>query len=256
MEPTRPITVSTFGGLQIRLADGTVAQLQTHRARALFVLLLIHRECCVHREVLCSQLWPDADEQNARSQLRKALWRIRSVLDANNGGHPVLRIAEHQVGLDPARIDADCWRFADIIAALQLKADQELTRDDAQALIEAIGINQATFAAGLFDEWCLAEQELLHEARIAAMGRMVGYHRARENWEQAVQWAQRALMLDPAREDLHYAIMVCRYSMGDRMSAIRQYRQCEEVLQREFGIAPSAGLRALRNQIAETSPPA
>ena len=254
MKPSgKRYAVSVFGGLQIFCPDGSVAQLQTLRARALFVLLLINRERMVHRDVLCSLLWPDLDETSARSQLRKALWRLKSAFmpPGSREDDPVVRIFDHQVGLNDARIDADYWRFSDAMSSLELKSDGDLTISDAEALLTAIDLNRDTFAAGIFDDWCLAEQEVMREARLAAMERMVAYHRQQEHWVQAAHWARQALVLDPIREHLHHAVMACRNAMGDRASAIRQYMLCEEVLDRELGIAPSPALRALRHSIAD-----
>ena len=39
----------------------------------------------MRREKLAGLLWPDADEANARSNLRHALWRIRKALEVEGG---------------------------------------------------------------------------------------------------------------------------------------------------------------------------
>lgn len=248
---SRLYQVSAFGGVHITRPDGSVAKLQTYRARALFVLLLINRDRMVHRETLCSLLWPDFTDASAKSQLRKTLWRVRSALlpPGPEPETPVIRIAEHQVGLDDTQIDADYWRFADAVGPLELKGDADLDNADAEALLVAIGLNSHTFAAGIFDDWCLAEQEAMQRARLEAMERMVGYHRAQEHWVQVIHWAQQALVLDPIREHLHHAVMASRYSMGDRASAIRQYLHCKQVLDRELGVGPSPELTAFYRRI-------
>lgn len=243
--------VTTFGGLQIQCPDGSIAKLHTHRARALFLLLLVNRHRMIHRELLCHSLWPDLDETSAKSQLRKTLWRVRSALIplVLKPELPVVQISEHHVGLDNTQLEVDVWQFEDVMESLELKNDGELNHEDAESLLTAIRINCDTFAAGTFDEWCLAERESMCQSRLAAMERMVGYHRVHEHWVQAVHWAQQALQLDPIREQLHLAIMACRYSMGDRASAVRQYILCEEVLKRELGINPSIELRDLYHQL-------
>jgi DNA-binding SARP family transcriptional activator len=241
-------TATCFGGLQIILPNGAVAQLQTHRARALFLFLILNRDRMVHREVLCAALWPETSEASARSQLRKTLWRIRTACAHPGTDLPTegpIRIAEHQVGLDTSRIDVDLWRFEDCIRSLELKSDGCLAEADAAALLAAVDLNRDTFAAGIFDDWCLAEQEVLREARLAAMERLIGYHRAHAHHQQAIHWAQRALALDPIREHLHHAIMDSRCAMGDRASAIRQYHQCAAVLRREIGLHPSRQISIL-----------
>jgi len=249
------LSVSTFGGLNITRPDGEVAHLQTQRSRALFVLLLLNRNHMVHRELLCAALWPGLGESAARAQLRKALWRIRSALDpvSSDPSRPVLRIAEHQVGLDGTLLEADCWKFADVMASVEFKADGDLHRADAEALVAAVELNRDTFAAGIFDDWCVAEQADLQEARIVAMERIVAYHRAQEHWLWTIQWAQRALRLDPIREHLHKVVMVAWYAMGDRASALRYYTQCERILREELGVDPCEELVDLHRKIAQGS---
>jgi len=251
MLATHDLSARTFGGLTIEFPDGKVANLQTQRSRALFILLLLYRDRMVHREVLCAKLWPGLSETSARAQLRKSLWRLRSVLEQNADAKktPALKVAEHQVGLDSTRITADCWRFADLMASVELTPDGNLDQADAEALVEAVEINHDTFAAGLFDEWCLDEQADLHEARLVAMERLVAYHRREENWLQAIRCAHRALRLDPLREHLHMAVMAAWYSMGDRASALRQYDDCAKLLRSELDVAPSPEVRALRAEI-------
>lgn len=247
--------VITFGGLQIRRPDGSIAKMQTCRARALFVFLLLNRDRMVHRELLCSLLWPDLSEAKAKSQLRKTLWRIRSAL--SHSGRKcesgVVRISEHQIGLDQTQIEVDLWHFTDVMSSLELKSDNELDKSDARALLLAVSLNNDTFSTGIFDDWCLLEQEVMQRARLEALERIVGYHRAQECWEQAIRWAHEALKIDPVREHLHYTVMACHYSKGDRASAIRQYRLCEAVLDRELCISPSTELKELYQRITTGS---
>ncbi len=246
-------SVSTFGGLGIILPDGAFANLQTQRSRALFVLLLLSRDQMLHREVICDALWPELAEPAARAQLRKALWRIRSALgpECDNG---VLRVADHLVGLDGACLNADCWRFADLTAPMAFKPDRDLDRADAEALAAAVEISHDTFAAGIFDDWCLSVQSKLREARLIAIERIVGFHRRQENWLQAIQWANRALRADPLREHLHLAVMASWISLGDRASALRQYADCARILRRELDVEPSAPILDLRTRIAGHAP--
>jgi DNA-binding SARP family transcriptional activator len=207
----------------------------------------------IHREALCNLLWPNQTEAEAKCQLRKTLWRLRSALSPleQESNTEVICISEHQVGLDHAQIASDYWRFTDAMKSLELKSDTQLDCADARVLLTAIELNSDTFATGVFDEWCLAEKESMEGARLGAMERLIGYHRAHEHWQQAISRAQEALTLDPIREHLHYSVMACHLSLGDRASAIRQYKRCEEVLKSELGIGPSTELRALYQRLTD-----
>jgi DNA-binding SARP family transcriptional activator len=238
----------TFGGMRLIRADANEAEVPTHRARALLLFLAMHRGRAVHRETLCAALWPEVCEASARSQLRKAVWRIRVAV----GGEADCPLVsnEYQVGLDPAKTQSDVWDFADALARLELKPDHDLTDEDAAALLKALECNKGLYGVGIFDDWLLAEQEAQEEAKLLAMERLVAFHRVRGNLNRAISWAQKALKIDPLREHLHALIIECRQAMGDRALALRQFHQCSDVLKREVGVAPSQQVRALYERIA------
>ncbi|MGV6874240.1 AfsR/SARP family transcriptional regulator [Pseudochelatococcus sp. B33] len=238
----------TFGGVRLKRPDASEAEVPTRRARALLLFLVMHRNRAVHREVICATLWPDASEASARSQLRKALWRIRVAAGPDEAQIPLI-VNEYQIGLDPRRLQVDAWDFTDMLGDLELKGDGSLTDGDARRLLRALEISQGLFGQGIFDDWLLAEQESQAEARIIVMERLIAYHRVQGNLNQAISWAQKVLKMDPLREHLHASIIECRQAMGDRALAIRQFRECAEVLKREVGVAPSAQVRALYERL-------
>jgi DNA-binding SARP family transcriptional activator len=244
--------LQTFGGLRFFDDAGRELRLATQRERALLLFVALHRGAFVHRESLCAALWPDASEASGRANLRKTLWRLRSAR-AGAGDPGPLIVSDYQIGLDPAQLRVDLWDFVDAWARLQSKSDADLDEGAGAELTRAIGLNKGLFGLGIYDDWLVAEQRLLAETRIQAMDRMAQFYRKRGDLNQSIGWAQRALSLDPLREHLHAAIIECRYSMGDRALAIRQFHECSEVLRREVGVAPSAQVRALYDRLtAET----
>jgi DNA-binding SARP family transcriptional activator len=239
-----------FGGVHLETNDGRVIPIRTQRARALFAFLAMRPGAMVHREQVCTALWPDTDEPSARSQLRKALWRVRSSLK-EGGACAALSVEDHQMGLFPRGLWTDIWAFAEALAQVELKHDSALDRGDAESLLSAVMLQRGDYAAELTDDWAQEEQARLSRARLAAMERLIAYHRLRGQYVQAIDWAQRALVEDNLREHLHRIIMGCHMSMGDRGSALRQYRACADILQAELGIGPMEETRALRDAIVE-----
>jgi DNA-binding SARP family transcriptional activator len=240
----------TFGALRLIRPDSTVAEVPTHRAQALLLFLALHPGSAVHRETICAALWPGSSEASARAQLRKSLWRVKSAAGKDEEGSPLI-CNEYQIGLNPARIEVDVWKFSEAMRGLELKADATLTIGDAQILLQALDLNRDAFGRGLFDDWLLIEQEALREARIAAMERLVAFHRVEGHLAQAITWAQRALKLDPLREHLHVSIIECRQAMGDRALAMQQYHECANVLRREIGVTPSRQIQRLFQSLTE-----
>jgi DNA-binding SARP family transcriptional activator len=252
MNSSHRLRVSTFGGLRIARNNGQAICLCTDRARALFLLLLCHRDHMIHREAICATLWPTLDERQARSHLSKSLWRLRTALDVEceAGRTAVVDQAECLIGLFAERIDADCWRLADVAKSIELKEDAELTVDDAQMLSDVIRDCQGTFCVGIFDEWCESYREQNYDLVLNAINRLIGFYQTRKNWAMAISWGRQAVKLDPLREDLHFAIMTGYRSMGNRALAIQQYRHCEHILASELQIAPSDEMRLFYNELA------
>lgn len=249
----RRLRVATFGGLRISAPGGRTLNLRTDRARALFVYLLLNRDHMIHRETICAALWLGSSEGQARAQLSKSLWRLRSALDQAlpDGAAAIVTQADCLVGLDESLIDADCWRLADAVGAIEFTADGDVSIQEAQALSDTIRQCQGTFCAGLFDDWCDEQRTANEQLLLDAIDRLIRFHRSQHNWAQAVSWARQAVAVDPLREDMHYAIMDSYRSMGNTASAIRQYERYRQVLASELQIAPSKKMLTLFGDLTQ-----
>ncbi|MGH6930527.1 MAG: BTAD domain-containing putative transcriptional regulator, partial [Dongiaceae bacterium] len=65
----------------------------------------------------------------------------------------------------------------------------------------------------------------------------------------AIETARTVLTLDPTHEATHRRLMDLYVGRNQRNLALRQYRDCEAVLRREFDVAPSADTRRLYEQL-------
>jgi DNA-binding SARP family transcriptional activator len=77
-----------LGTFEARL-DGSRVVLASRPAQSLLAYLALTAGTAHRREKLAGLLWPDAEEDNARSNLRHALWRIRKAIEP---GPPSARI--------------------------------------------------------------------------------------------------------------------------------------------------------------------
>jgi DNA-binding SARP family transcriptional activator len=55
---------------------------------------------------------------------------------------------------------------------------------------------------------------------------------------ESIRLAQRVLSVDPVWEDAYRVLMRAYQVQGNRPLALRTYRLCVEVLEREFGVGP------------------
>ena len=73
------LVVKLLGQFSIQL-DGQPIDIPSRPAQTLLGYLVLHPYTAYRREMLAGLIWPDANESNARSNLRHALWRIRKAL--------------------------------------------------------------------------------------------------------------------------------------------------------------------------------
>ena len=83
------LELALFGRFEVRLG-GALVSLPSRPAQSLLAYLALNAGVPHRREKLAGLLWPEADEDNARSNLRHALWRIRKVIESDHGAPPYL----------------------------------------------------------------------------------------------------------------------------------------------------------------------
>ena len=102
------------------------------------------------REQLAGLLWPDTSDENARSNLRHALWRIRKAIEA----HQTYLVADDlAIQFDPA---SPYWLD---VKAINRVAEQD---NDPASLIDALAQYRGDLLPGFYDEWITLERERLH----------------------------------------------------------------------------------------------
>ena len=73
------LVVKLLGQFNVQLGDQSI-DIPSRPAQTLLAYLVLHPNSAYRREMLAGLIWPDANESNARSNLRHALWRIRKAL--------------------------------------------------------------------------------------------------------------------------------------------------------------------------------
>ena len=239
-----------LGSPQIKV-DGQTVDIPRRKAVALLSYLALDDAKCRQRDTLATLFWPEYDQRRARAALRSVLWVLnRSPIGA------WLRIEAEtvslQVELDPVPDGDAPW--LDVIHFRQLLAlDQSHVlspeadcSDHLDRLNEAVALYRDDFMAGFtlpdapdFDQWQFFQSESLRQCLASALDRLVKLYQAKGDYEPALPHARRRLDLDPLHEPAHRTLMQLYALAGQQAAALRQYQLCGEVLQAEFGVAPS-----------------
>ncbi|HEY8823294.1 MAG TPA: tetratricopeptide repeat protein [Candidatus Limnocylindria bacterium] len=202
---------------------GLAVEMDTRKATALVAYLAVTGQPQA-RDSLAALLWPDAVAERARGALRRTLSTLRTGL----GGEEV-RVEGVRISIDPEAIDLDVRRFRALVVEDRLD--------------EAVTAYTGDFLAGFtlrdsaeFDEWQAAQAEELRGELAGVLERLASSEEPR----RALAYANRWLELDPLHESAHRALMRIHARAGDRVAALRQFHECERILDRELGVAPLA----------------
>ena len=211
-------------------------RLPLKRALALLAYLALNPGP-VPRTHLAAMLWPEADDAQARTRLRRLVYTIE---DAVGGG--VLCADAGCLSLAAAAVEVDALRFAQFAR----HAVAEATFDEDAVLEARYWVEQArrpllqgiTFESEMFDDWrkaiAIEHEHLLSrllERLIDALGK-------RGEFSLALELTEALIALDVYREPSYVLQMQLHALQGHSAGVEAAYTRCAEMLRAEFGIKP------------------
>lgn len=235
-------------------SDGRPIDVDTRKATALLAYLAVTGQAQA-RERLVELLWPDYDGERGRAALRRTL----SVANKAVGGSTLL-VNRATVELPASNASVDVAEFRALVAETVTHAHRPsgACARCIPLLSEAVALHRGDFLTGFalrdsyaFDEWQFAEAEALRRELGEALERLVRALVEERRLEEALSFAHRRLALDSLSEAAHRDLMRIHSWRGDRSAALKQYRECRAVLERELGVAPLAETTALYEAITQ-----
>ncbi|MFZ2651029.1 MAG: BTAD domain-containing putative transcriptional regulator [Burkholderiaceae bacterium] len=237
-------------GLAINGHGIAVEKWKRRQAVTLLKYLATQLDRPVHRERILDCLWPDVDEQRGWGRLKVTMYYLRTQLRAAGSGEDTVKTVgdSYLLRRDAVWVDAD--RFEQLVAqgrALQNRGrgDEALRcYDEAQFLYRGDYFEQDVFA-----DWCAEERERLGEIYMEMLTRKAQCHAQLGEYAEAARVCRKGLVHDPCRESFHRTLMQHLVQLGHPAMALAQFRHCQAVLAREFGIEPMPETHRLYRQI-------
>ncbi len=238
-----PATISVNGA---PLVDATWRR---ERVRSLLGFLALHQTTT--REAAMAALWPEADETSARRNLRSTLNLLLQVLEPHRTAHDApffVRSTGSRLQLVAGdHLTIDTWRFDSLLdEADRLEADgvPELA---IEPLVEALELYGGDFLADAADDdWSGLERDRLRSRFVRAAVRTAEFLAAFGRTDEALAAGSRALHVEPWSESAHRAMVAAHLSRGDRASAQRAMRRCQDQLEEMGGPADEVTLMLAR----------
>lgn len=213
-----------------------------------FLLTARHRHA-LHKEQIADRLWEDID--NVDQTFKVALHGINKTLEPNRKSRTEPKYIIRQ-GITYQLNLKEIWVDVAIVEELIKIGNEALLTEPTSAKLayqKALVLYQGIYLPNrLYEDWSSAEREriqLLILNTILSLGELV----VKENPVESIRLAQQALIIDTTWEDAYRLQMEAYLIKGNRPMAIKTFRQCESILDKEFGISPLPETKALMKKI-------
>lgn len=216
---------------------------RTRKHAALLKILLGERGRTVPADRLIEWLWPDLSPHSGQANLYVGISLLRRVLE------PALQTpadSSYILTRYPGYVfdaSSDCWVDVGQFRARLSEAQAELragrSAQAVRAYEAAADLYRGDYLADdPYEDWAIAPREQLREEYLEALDQLHRLCLAAGDAAAALNWAQRALALDPCREAAHRQVMRAYYALGRQADALRQFERCRQILQDELGVEP------------------
>jgi DNA-binding SARP family transcriptional activator len=186
------------------------------------------------RDTLLALFWPEADQEHARSSLRKSVHFLRQQL----GAEAIVSRGDEEIGLDLDRCWCDVVAFEESIETGRWEGAAELYQGD---LLPGLHLSDVPE----FERWLEETRTRLRDKAVRAAWQLSERECAQSRVSGAVQWARRGVELSPYDEPGIRRLIGLLLKAGDRPGALLAYEQFAQRLSADLELEPSADTRAL-----------
>jgi serine/threonine-protein kinase len=235
------IQLRLLGTLSVRVDAGPEvgAVLAQPKRFALLAYLAASTPRRFHRrDALLALFWPDADQEHARTSLRKAVHFLRQQV----GSEVIVGRGDEEIGLADELCWCDVAAFEDAVRSGRFDKAAELYRGD---LLPGLHLSDMPE----FERWLEEARARLKDQAVRAAWMLAEQEKARAQANDALKWARRATELSPYDERGIRRLLTMLVEAGDRAGAVLCYQQFAQRLSAELELEPSADTIALAESV-------
>lgn len=238
VERGRLVSINTFGVFSYRLADTKPSSLNSRKAEALLLCLVLCGANGFEREQLSRMLWPDLPDHRAKASLRQAIARIRRTLgDVFEAPRP------GWIALAQDQVDCDLWRVRETCGRAR-------STDWSEYPTEPFLVNYAV-PTDLFSEW--VERAIASQRRALKQELLVAIANTGFPSNSRDGFAQTALLLDPTDEETVAVVLDLLIETGRTKQYVDVLSAYRTRLKFELDLEPSAEFTAEYQSVPVTS---
>ena len=240
------LEIRLFGHFEARLDDEPV-HIPTRQTLLLLTLLAAEQGRAVSRASLAALLWPERSEEQSRTSMRQALYRLRGALEAADP-FP-LEIDPRWVRLKTECVDIDAVQLVEAMndAAALEKALEQITGSPLDGVEGAGSETESRLAT---------ERTRLRRILLDGLERLSLLYSDERRYAEMEAIARRRLAIEPFDEAALRDLMTALARQGRRNAALDVYQSSTARLRAELSVAPSEATNELWKEIRQSKGPA
>lgn len=248
------LRIQTLGFFQVEVNQLKLTDKNWGRDKTLQLfqyLITTRRQNAMHRDVIIDRLWEGIDLESGSRDFKSCLYGINKALEPERKSRTAYKYIIRQglsysLNLEAISIDVD------VLENLISLGNQFLDQQPEKASIayeKALGFYKGIYLPNrIYDDWSSLERENTQTLILGTLITKAELQLEKKPLE-SIRLAKQILTIDPTWEDAYRIQMKAYLGKGNRPSAIKTYKQCVTVLEKEFGIEPLPITKALFENI-------
>jgi DNA-binding SARP family transcriptional activator len=256
------LTLNFFGPFSAQINDGTPIESRATRIEALLAFLAIESDRAHRRESLVGLLFPEIPDEQARTNLRQTLARLRRAIGDQKADPSFLLVTRQST-----RFNLNSDHFLDVESFIQHLSGCPAHRphrdrdcpDCIQELSNAVQLYRGPFLEGFsldtsvaFEDWITFKRELYREDVLAALQDLADYYERLGLYADAAEYVRHKIRIEPWEEEAYQQLMRMLAYQGQRAAALQLYQTLEKNLENELGVEPMVETQSLYKRTCTT----
>ena len=240
------LSIQLLGKTALRWHGKPLGSQLSRKSIPLLYLLLQSETHFLTRDKLACYLWPDSTTEAARYNLRYNLWQLKKALP-QCGSAPLVIAQKGGCQLSssyPWQCDLTMIKEFQISSSSneELLYLSQLFRGE---VMEGWYLKNC----GEFNDLILMDRMLCERRQVELLRTLARRYQDEGNFQLCLDTLHKITAVEPDNEEVAQAIMETYVQLGDRVGAIRYYKQFEGVLWNDLNISPNESLRDFYNRL-------
>jgi len=250
------LEIYMLGNLRILLNGRPIIDKMSNKAIGILCYLAFHKGKPISRDKLASFFWDSGNIEAVRYNMRYNLWALRKTLMDGHDGHELIITQKDRckLNMDGPDIYVDVFEMEDMLKAI----NQREEFNSLKQLERIKSIYRGDFLEGFYikncpewNDWIFYERQRFQRKYFEVLCQLTSIYKNQGNYFKCIEVLEEMLRHNPLQEELYVELIKVYLELGDRKSALNQYKRCCSVLREELNVGPMDSTKKIYEEIVK-----